>query len=496
MPPTLYIKNALRLASLGMGDGTIYGSASSATPNVSQKTFALTGFSWIADVGADQDDKANGHLLYFPASGNKYAIVDWVAATDTATVYENPASTDTGACEIRRGLVCNLQLAGNPAHFLADGQRTAKWKSAANTVIDVHLPNMIDNGGFESGALSPWTDILIGGTSDTSAINSVSPMIGQRDYILSLGNRTQRGITQSVRTLRKNTTYQVLVKARYTGSFVQGGVNITLAGNPGLDLVLSSPSSGSISGQTFYPALAAAEGWHSVDVTTPNWDVEGSTLQVNITSAAFNAYIDEIYYFEKVSAGAFLVFDQGLGFFTLTDVIGSKVARDRSNQVAVEDFNMILLSQVIRQGKAVVVEFTPQVWPIYSIRSSDLLEASEILLAQKWDWKFPPELPDDAEREEYDESIFKSRSGVVTRILHSKRRVPDLQLKLIDPVDVPIWLGDFKAHHLDPGHPFAAKWTGNWGDRPVLFRNTEPGFSLPRRTPNYPDKKLEWEEVL
>lgn len=128
MPPTLFIKNALRLAELGLGDGTIYASATSAAPNPAQKTFVLAGLSIIADIGADADDKFNGLILYFPASGNRYHIVDWVAATDTVTSYENPAATDTGACEIRRGLVCPQQLAGNPAHFLADGQRFANWR--------------------------------------------------------------------------------------------------------------------------------------------------------------------------------------------------------------------------------------------------------------------------------------------------------------------------------------------------------------------------------
>src|SRR5581483_3143582 len=217
MGPTLYIKNALRLAEIGLGDGTVYLSATGATVNVAQKTFALTGSALIADIGADADGKMIGSILYFPASKNSYHIVDWTASTKTALTYENPSAADVGACQIRRALVNKLQLAAGPAKFLADGQRFAPWKSAANTVIEVHLPNLLDNGGFETAALAPWV-ATVGGTG-TVATNATTPILGQRDCKLHLGDQATVGISQALRDMKKNRVYRLLFKARYSGSF-------------------------------------------------------------------------------------------------------------------------------------------------------------------------------------------------------------------------------------------------------------------------------------
>lgn len=496
MPPTLYIKNALRLASLGIGDGTVYASGSIASANdinVSQKTFKITGLSIITDLGADADDKFNGHILYFPASKNSYHIVDWVAATDTVTTYENPASTDTGACEIRRALVCRESLAGNPAHFLADGQRYALWKTSGVSVVEINLPNLLDNGSFESGSLTPWVKNVTGGTTDSTAINATTPILGARDLKISKGDRTLININQTLRTMKKSRDYRLLFKARYSGVFTANLFEAKFV-NSGKDVSLSAAVNGTISGVSYFPTLSSANTWHSVDVKAPAWDVLNGGLQLLLTGT-FDVFIDEIYLFEKVGVGALLIFDGG-GFFSVTEIAGWNCPRPRTGQVGANDNFVLATQQNVTGGDAGVVEFASSVYPSYTLTFGDLSKASEILLAEKWGWKFSPELPDDAEREEYDESRSKSRAGVVTRILYSKKRVPNLQLKWIDPVDVPIWKGAFKDHHLDPCHPFAAKWDGNWGDRPILFRSTEPGFSLPRLTPNYPDKKLEWEEVI
>lgn len=508
MPPTLFIKNTLRLASLGMGDGSVYGSASSATPNVSQKTFALTGFSWIADVGADADDKANGHFLYFPASGNKYAIVDWVAATDTATVYKPPAATDTGACEIRRGLVENKSAAGNPAFRLADGQVFAAWKgSAANQAqqIDISLPNLIGQGGFEELAAGAFPSAFSAKGKWYSqadwAVSATTPLIGSRMAAWTPGAADRSLLNAFSSRLIAGRKYRIILKAQaVTGATNAGAIQIYIENQ-----ITGTAIPGNFTGGN--PWSLGAIGTSAAWFTSPDFiaDSDASEARIHIISrvankgAATSVRIDEVYFWEQVDVGALIVFGHNWEGMPSSFVYGANCSVERTGLTAGVDYATLANPQAAGSG-AYLLEFTPAIYPIYRIGLNPFslyaYEAAEIILAQKWDWKFPPELPDDAEREEYDESTFKTRSGVVTRILHSKRRVPDLQLKLIDPIDVQIWQGAFKDHHLDPGHPFAAKWTGNWGDRPVLFRSAEPAFSLPRRTPNYPDKKLEWEEVL
>lgn len=501
MPFTVYHKNALRLAELGLGDGTIYASGSGATPNTGQKTFVVTGLTFAPYIGANVDDKFNGHLLYFPASGNRYHIVDWVASTNTATVYKNPASTDTGACEIRRALVCNKQLAGNPAHRLADGQRFSLWNAASNNAIDVHLPNLIKNGGFESGSVSPWEKNFDGGSADGSGVNSVTPILGTYDVSLDIGNRTNVLYkNEIVEPMYKGRTYRLVFKGRKTGgSFVADKFYFQFyyqTANVAFTFTWTPITAGSSNAASWFPTLGTSNAWHVVDLV-PDRDLPaGSKLAMVITTGAtFGVSLDEIYLWEKVDVRSLLIWD-GLPSWAFNFLYGSFCAMDRTSASVGAD-SFIIINGGYQSGKDFVsVDFGSNPYPVFSIQFNDLTQASEILLGEKWEWKFPPELPDDPEREEYNESRFKSRSGVVDRILHSKQRVPGMELKLIDPVDVAVWQGDFKAHHLDPCHPFAAKWDGNWGDRVILFRSTEPGFSLPRRTPNYPDKKLEWEEVL
>lgn len=506
MPPTLFIKNALRLADLGLGDGTIYASATGATPNVSQKTFALAGLSIIADIGADADDKFNGHILYFPASGNRYQIVDWVAATDTATTYENPAATDTGACEVRRALVSQNQLAGNPAKFLADGQRYIKWRTdGGNPNIQIHLPNAIQNGGFESGVLSPWAKYIQDGTTDATGVNAAAPILGKNDLKINIGDRSFVVVYQAAKfRFEKGRTYRFLFRGRYSGVYttsqfiVSFGVGINAYNQ---NVTLSNASSGTVLDSTWTPLLTAGNVWHFVDVTfNETYDQINTTPNFRLNSSAFDVFIDEIYYWEKVNVGALLLFEP---YDPNTAYISAKVdgyycPTDRSSLLAGTD--SAELASFLNAGADIVWrEFTGGIFPVYTIQNvpgnGAFLQASEILLAEAWTWKFPPELPVDPEQEEYDESVVTSRSGVVRRYLHAKRRKFAANLAFVDPIDVPIWKGGFKTHHLDPAHPFAAKYTGFWGDRPVLWRNLSPGFRLDYRAPNYPDMKIDWEEV-
>jgi len=489
----LFIKNALRLAHLGLGDGTVYASAIGATPVQVGKTFVLTGFSWITDVGADSDDKANSHILYFPASDNRYLIVDWVAGTDTATVERTPDLADIGACEIRRALVDVKALAANPVKNMADGQRFQDWKSAANAVIEVYLENAVTNGGFESPDILPWVKTEVGGIADVTGINTTAPMIGTQDLQLDRGDRTSVKVSQTFRDLKKDRTYRLLFKALHTGTFAADQFEAKLVGT-GLDVTLSVPSTGTVSGTAFRPILTTSEVWYTVDITTPKWDVVGASLELNITGA-FDVFIDEVYIHEKVAVDSLLTFDHTVPF-SLTKVVGRNCAKDRTNQTAGVDDVTLTGAATVTGGDVGIVEFTAGVHPIYTIESTDLIQASEILLAEKWAWQFNPDPPFALESKEYDETTQRSRSGVERIARHSETRLlgPGIYSQ-IPAVDRDILMNSFFPHHIDSErHPFGYRFDPQ--DRPLLAKVDTTRFRLTRNFGVLDDWEFEFKEVV
>jgi len=145
-----YYKNILKRAEDGLGDGTRYATATGATPDQTNKKFTLAGLAIIADLGADANDKFNGFILYFPASGNRYHVIDWDAAADDAYVYETPDTGDTTACEMRLSLAMDAALVNptNPAHLCCDGKRHTLLKGQAantNVILRAFLPNFVSS---------------------------------------------------------------------------------------------------------------------------------------------------------------------------------------------------------------------------------------------------------------------------------------------------------------------------------------------------------------
>ncbi len=471
MPPILYIKNTLRLAENGLGDGTVYASATGATPNQAQRTFALSTFTLITDNGADSDDKFNSYILYFPASGNKYHIVDWVASTDTATVWETPATTDTGACEIRRALVDVKALAGNPVKHLADGQKYAVWKSAYNATIDIHLPNFIDNGGFESGFMAPWLKASVGGTADTTGVNLTTPILGSADLMIDLGDRSSLYVEQGIKyPLIKGRAYRLIVKCRTSGTWPVGDIKITVENRAAflpLNVTFSNPSSGTVSTTEWSPGFTVAEGWHSVDLTPTDHDIlTGSKLRLE-TFSALDAWVDEIYLFEQVNVSSLVIFDPGL-LIRITSLMGRRTASDRTGYtVAVED-QELMPSTNLPDAAVSLTDFTPAIFPIYSIVSSTFQEASEILLCEKWSMPFDPILPFKPNQIKYKETVFQARSGVEHAIRHFKQRVRRGMFEALSDAELLRYQNDWLPHHRDEEkHPFAVQWEA--GQSPMLM---------------------------
>lgn len=479
MPPILYIKNTLRLAENGLGDGTVYAFATGATPNQAQRTFVLSGLSLIAYIGADADDKFNSYILYFPASGNKYHIVDWVATTDTATVWETPTTTDAGACEIRRALVDNKALAANPVKHLSDGQKYALWKSAASATLDIHLPNFVDHGGFENGDLTGWSKVASGGTADTTGVNATSPILGVYDLRLDLGDRAFVFVRQPIKyDLVKGRSYRLIFKARNVGTFTAGDLGIKFnnrAANLDLNVTFSNLSSGTATSTIWSPGITASNTWHSVDLTPTDQDIPaGSYLWIEIFSNTPDVYMDEIYLFEQVNVSSLVLFDPGVNT-GISALRGRRCASDRTGYtVAVEDQTFSLPSLTLPDGPVSLSDFTGGIFPIYSLVATTLTEASEILLCEKWAWEKGPNKPFGLDTENKKQSKLTTRSGINYKVIHYKKRNFRNTFPLMSEIDRLKLMNNFKPHHWNENHPFGVLIKA--GDKLLLMEDQSENF--------------------
>lgn len=489
MPPTLFIKNALRLAELGLGDGTIYASGSGATPNVAQKTFAISGLAIIADIGADADDKFNGYLLYFPASGNRYHIVDWVAGTDTATVHENPATGDTGACEIRRALVENKSAAGNPAHRLADGQVFSAWKgSAANQAqnIDVHLPNLLQQGGFEELAAGAFPAFEPKGTwwstSADWAVSASAALLGSRMAVWTPGGADSsliQGLSLALKTGRK---YRMIFKAQaVTGATNPSAIQVYMENR----FTGANIATGFAGGNPWsLGAIGTTAAWYaSPDFTV---DSDGAAARINIIGriankgAATAVRIDEVYLWEQVNVGALAVFGHNWEGMAAGAISGYNCATDRTGLTVAVDY-FTLASLQAPGASTYLREFTPAIHPVYRIQlpafSGTTYEASEILLAQQWTWGGGPDLPFDPARIVFNETRFVSRSGVEHVYRHNSRRKLPLKYSDMTSADLATLINDFYPHHRETLHPFGFQLDS--ASQPVLYLDQKSEFGTP-----------------
>ena len=491
----------MKAASAGLGDGTVYISGAAAVASQSGKTFDLTPMTKIADLPALTDDVVNSHLLYFPSSGNRYTILDFVASTEVVTVLETPDTADTGSWEVRRTLVDVNALASNPVKNLADGQRFSLWKSIAITTIDINLPNALDNGGFESGAIGPWLFSTSGGTADTSGVNSASPVLGGFDFKLDPGDRASLLLRQTLNkfTLKRGRKYRIAFKGRVTaGTFTNNLTVVFVDFNSFTSVAWSNLSSGSSDGLSWFPGLTSANTWHTASFVPTVEDMSVGDFQIYFQilpwSGAGFVHVDEIYIWEEVNVNALVIYD-GIAPILFSGLRGRNVARDRSGQVSeVDNFSISTLGSATA-SKYIIKEITGGVYPIYSIGLNNLRRSSQILLSEKWAWQFNPDMPFDAEEREYDEKTVRSRSGVERTIRHSKARLMGGTYSQMPTVDRDILMNSFFPHHIDDErHPFAYRL--NATDRPLFVRVDRAKFGTPRTRGTKDDFQFKFKEVL
>lgn len=512
MPPILYHTNAVKRAQDGLGDGTKYATGSAATPNQTAKTFALTGLSIIADLGADADDKFNGYLLYFPVSGNRYRVVDWTASSDTATVYETPAANDTGACELRRANYHDDDDAAAPAFRLADGFPSILWKMrAANLVMGLEfcLPNLLEQGGFEEIAVGALPSAVQAkgvwyGTSDF-AVASASALLGSRMCAFTVPGSGDKDLQERmVGSLKKGRTYGILMKCQaVTGNTAAGGLAVRVRNH------LSSAEVDAdldTDGKWDVPSITTTAAWQQTTFV-PDFDTDDGRLLITAVFAnrgsATVIRIDEVYVWEIITVAALAVF--GHNWDGTNPAAGDLViyrqycSTSRTGIAGGTEYAAIINAGAIKGTGPLVVEGTATAAPIYrllSLATSGLTyQAGELLLCEKWAWPRSPILGShDPNETMYKEQRRDAMSGARTTYKYHQRRMVGGTFVQMPAADLVTYIGGFKRNHFDERAPFV--WVGGTGDAPRLLLTTEKNFTTPYEQMVSPDVKFEWDEAL
>ncbi len=503
--PNLTINNAILRAQEGLGDGTVYVSGTSAVPDQTNKRFFLPDWVKIADMPAGTDDLFNGYSMRFISSGNVYHIVDWVHGTAMATTFETPAPYDTGAYELRKTLYCSDALAANPAPMACDGLPSKKFKVRAANVaftLDVHLPNLLRNGGFEESASAPGVGWGTGAGSFGLLLTGT--ILGSKTVRWNGG--TNGNIFQTnVGPLKKAKTYRVAVKARSAdGSTATGalGVGVIRNNQSAVELYAGFDPGIITTTPTWYVSPSFSP---SADCDLAWWITYFNVANIG-TATAID--VDECYFWEVVPVSALLAFGHNWDGSPGVQLQGSYAPLSRTGISGGTDFIDIIsptTAAVTGSGPfRVEVSAGPQIWPIYRImitaNAAFQYEVGELLLGQSWPWAFPPDLPVDPRARNYHRTHRRALAGSRSSALHSQRRIFQGLYSRVAAADLAILDGVFREAHVDRLEPFAIYWPGESGQPdiwpPTLVQHVSDEWRLPHRTRLDPDYSFDWEEVL
>lgn len=462
--PEMLYRNLLAVAAEGRGDGTIYAWGTSATVDQANKQFDLTTINIMTDLGADADDLFNGYVLVFTSSGRSYLITDWTAATDVATVFETPNTTDTGAWTIRRTLYTNDFNVANPLRYAANGRLYQKWIDAsANNAAQIFaaLPNLIDDGGFERNSLSTyWTTRGVAGTG-TVAINSTTPILGTYDCKFNQGDQTYVGLEQNGKgDLRKGYTYGIIMKTggdagvvtdfRVSLEYVAGSatqVPVTFTEINGGDDTATS--------NIWKPAITDANAWDEI-IFTVSEDLDAGAWKLVLDQYdATDVFIDEVYIWEigpTVSTpdqpDTLIIGNHNhAGGYSGSGVLveAHRCQYDLTSRGASE-FSEQLDDTITVDGNSPVYQTwtaSTSIYPIFytgfAAISGKTWEAGEIWLGQRWTWTMYPDPPITAKQLSIESTSTRSRGGARVSSKIYQQTIYNGQLELVTGTEADKW---------------------------------------------------------
>lgn len=523
MPPIVYHSNAIRLAELarpaagtGFGDGTIYATATSAVPDQDTSTFTLTGVTRIADLGADANDQFNGYVLYFPASGNVYHILDYVApagsplSAPVVTVWEIPDLADVTACHLRRTVWEPNAAAANPALNAADGVRSTPWQQrAANTrmELEVCLPNLVGQGGFEEIAVGALPSTVqakgLWWSASGFTVASALALLGSRMCSFTVPGSGDEDLQQRmVGSLRKGRTYGILMKCQaVTGSTAAGGLAVRVRNHlSGADVDADLDTDG----KWDVPSITTTAAWQQTTFV-PDFDTDDGKLMITAVFAnrgsATVIRIDEVYVWDIVNVAALLAFDHNWDGTNPSAgdlvVYRQYCSTSRAGIAGGTEYVAIINAGAVKGTAPWLVAGTATAAPIYrllSLGTSGLTyQVGELLLCEKWTLARGFPLPAERGPTKYRQTIQETVSGARRIYRYHQMRQFEATMPIVDAADLLIWDGPFRRHHIDRRDCFAVRLGSE--DDLLLMQEVGEEFAG-EQSAQRPDRTVKWHEVL
>ncbi len=523
--PNLTINNAILRAEEGSGDGTVYATATGTSNTVADaqanKRLTFTGWTPIADLPADTDDLMNGYVAVGPFTGDHYTIADWEAGLDRATLVETPAAIDIGDATYLAGRTWKIiktlyapdALASNPAFMACDGLPSKKFKIRAANVafaLDIYLPNLIGQGGFEELAAGAFPSSqqgpgIWGGASSDWTVAASSPLLGSRMALWTIGAGDGLLDQRIKSALQKGKRYRLVLKLEAVFGAPNAGV-IRIDIND-LAAAVNIDADWQGSGVWNVPLATTGSQWFVSSDLIPDFTSDAIRLRIRGVwanrGAATHIRVDEVYLWEVVPVSALLAFGHNWDGSSGPAVVGLRCPLARTGVTSADYVDLLAASAVSGSSTLRRTWTVADPFPIYRVTiqasTSFQYEVGELLLGQSLPLAWPPELPVDPSDRKYERAHRRALSGARTSAHYSQRRIFQGAYPRVPAADRAILDGIFREAHVDRLEPFAVYWPGESGQPdiwpPTLVQHVPDEWNLPYRNRLDPDYHFDWEEV-
>lgn len=235
------------------------------------------------------------------AGWDKYAVLYRVDPHSSVTLYDRMQESDLGdAFTLRASLLCGQQDPAAPVGRISDGLLSPAMKGLVNTElkIRIHLPNMIEDGGFESGVIN-----INGYAGANWGIDSTNKLEGA--YSAKWDTAANSPLFKYGKAkMKKGRTYTVLCKlSALTGNPVANVLRLDIKNRDTLTSLDASAGG-------FSPTVTTASNWHSFDII-PDFDSDRWLFYAYGQSAykgsATGIMLDEVYVYDKLQVSALIV---------------------------------------------------------------------------------------------------------------------------------------------------------------------------------------------
>ena len=359
----------------------------------------------------------SGNFLYAGCNVSPGRVVK-IDPISLLVLFSRLQSADIGGrFTVRAGLVCAEADPARPVDYAADGNHAPRFRGLLNTAVRIrsHAPNLIRDGGFESGAFSPnWT------AGANWAIDATNDLEGT--YSATWNTEANNNLVQAVtEKLIKGRTYRVIFKTR------------ALTGNPAANVLLvqvkQAGSGTNIDGNVtgYAPTITTTAAWDGFDVVpdfdSDNWELRLVPALAN-KGGATAIIVDEIYVYEKRTVNSLVIGRHnwsGRGTITVNawrlSPLRSTASVDANNRIGIGSF-------FINNADTVLQTLASSAYPVFEIVlpavSGWTAEVGDLYLGDFWQvLKYPQ--PFDP---------YKTGEGKLRRISFSFKNLPPAYRKL------------------------------------------------------------------